>query len=188
MTIEGQGPGGDDDPGAVVGHGIDELRLHVRREARVVLHAVDPRAPLHLRGTLEVDDADVVLEAADHFLRLVGEAVALVLGEVLLQRMPRHQVVDADQDGQHHHDEDGGIAAVAELPAANGAVDLLPAQRDVEDDEGKPHEQVRVQVGLDRVPLPRGHAGRGHDEEPEGSEEVDESAHAQALHRWLSID
>ena len=102
--------------------------------------------------------------------------------------MTRGQVVHTHEDGEHDRDEHGRVAAVAELAAADPAVDVLPAQRDVKEDEGEADVEVRVQVGLDRVALAGGDGAAGHDGQPDGSEEVDQLAHDQALHRWLSTD
>ncbi len=86
-------------------HGVHELDLQLARERLVVLEAV--LSPAHVAAALEVGDLHVVLEAGDHLLRLVGEAVALVLGEVPLLRAADGQVVEGAEDAEHdeHHDE-----------------------------------------------------------------------------------
>ena len=102
--------------------------------------------------------------------------------------MARGQVVHAHEDAEHDHDEHGRVAAVAELAAADPAVDVLPAQGDVEEHEGEAAVDVGVQVGRDGVALAGGDGAAGHEGQPDGSEEVDQLAHDQALHRWLSTD
>ena len=61
--------------------GFDELDLDPRRERLVLLDAL-VLAAQHSSLPLEVDDRDVLLQAAHDLLRLVGEAVALALGQV----------------------------------------------------------------------------------------------------------
>ena len=153
-------------------HRVHVVDLQLARELLVLLEPV--LAPAHVPGALEVPDLHLVLEARDHLLRLVGEAVALVLGEVPLLRVAGGQVVDGAQDAEHHEHDHEGVAAVLDLAAADASRHVLPAQQQVEDDEGEaPHEPGAEAAGQGLPPPLPGQ--RPHDDdEAEGGEEVDD--------------
>ncbi len=173
-------------------HRVDVLGLEPGRQRLELLQAV--LAARHVARALEVDELDLVLEAAHHLLRLVREAEALVLGEVEALRVARDEVVGEHQDAEHGDHQQEGVAAVLELPAAEPAHHVLEAQHQVDQHERRRGDQPRPQPPgqLVRPGRARDEDGPDGDQEPERREEVDEllqGAHdAQALHRWLSTD
>jgi hypothetical protein len=171
-------------------HGVHVLDLELVREVLVLLEPV--LAPAHLPASLEVGDLDLLLEAGDDLLRLVGEAVALVLGEVPLLAVADHEVVDGAEDAEHGEDDHERVAAVLHLPAPDASGHVLPAQEEVEQHEGEPaHEPGAEAAGQRLAPALPGDGTHDHDE-PERGEQIDELLEGvhrcQALHRWLSTE
>ena len=154
-------------------HRVHELDLQPGRERLVLLQAV--LAPRHVALALEVGDLDVVLQAGHHLAGLVGEAVALVLREVEALRVAHHEVVRGAQDAQHDEHEDDGVRAVLELPAAEAARHVLPAEDQVEQHEGEGGDEVRAQPAGQRLAVARPGEGADGQQEAERGEEVDES-------------
>jgi hypothetical protein len=160
-------------------HRVHELHLQLRGERLVLLQAV--LAPLHVALALEVRDLDVVLEPGQDLPRLVGEAVSLVLREVEALRVAAGQVVRGAQEAQDDGHEHEGVRSVLELPAAEAPRHVLPAQDEVEEDEGEGGDQVGAQPAGERLAVARPAEGADGQDEAEGREVVDESlqeAHA----------
>ena len=153
-------------------HRVHVLDLQLARELLVVLEAL--LAPAHVAGALEVGDLHLVLQARDDLLRLVGEAVALVLGEVPLLRVAGGQVVDGAQDAEHDEHDHERVAAVLHLPAADPSRHVLPAEEQVEHDEGDASDEPGPEAAGQGLP-PALPGERPHDDdEAEGGEQVDE--------------
>ena len=104
--------------------GVHELDLQLVGKGLVVLEPLLAAGEVAL--ALEVGDLHLFLESRDHLLRLVGEAVALALGEVQALRVARGEPVDAAQDAQDHEHGHGGVGAVTRRTAAQERPSPLP--------------------------------------------------------------
>src|SRR5262249_4284786 len=122
------GPG----PRGLLAH-VDVLDLDLRGQGLVLGQTVAGalRAPGLAVRHAEVGHLDLLLQAGDELLRLLGPAVLAVLREVDAHGIAVGDPVHRDQYPEHGEAQHERVAAVAQLPTPDGPDHVVPAQDDV---------------------------------------------------------
>jgi hypothetical protein len=166
---------------------VDVFDLDV---GRLVLELAQPRPePLEIFGLIEHEELDRRLESLQQLHGLLRQAVLAVRREVPPPVLLRRQVVDGNQNAEHHQNADAGNRAVPCIAPPEESDDFAPLSDGVEQ-----HERQSGPRRIDRVLIPLGpeHADRqGAEDErhTDITEDAEKSLHDdQPLHRSVSTD
>ncbi len=189
-VLDDDGPVGVD----LVFLGLHWILVHVNVVnldlARPVLVGVEARTePIEVRRLIEHHEPRGRSQAAQQLVRLLRQAVLLVLRQIPSLVAAIRQVVDRDEDAQHDDDARRGNRSVARIPALEERDDLAPLSECVDQDERKSG------VGtIRRVLIPLG-LREANDQRAEDEDDTDPTEdaedplhHGHPLHRSTSTD